>query len=129
MINDSALLLSIACIVGFVGDFLLQFATKTTSFDYGLRGYFQEHGPIESLFVAGGMMTIFYVIYLFSGLPLKWQYIAVYGVLLDIIFRVFRVFPSLDGYYSALTPFWTCLWEAVSMLIPLVIYSFFIKGK
>jgi len=118
---------NVAFLVGFFGDIFLQILAKTTPFDYGLRGYFAEHGSIEAPFIAGGMMVLFYIIYSFTGLPLKWQYIAVYGVLLDILFRTFMIFPSLKGYYSALTPFWTCLWEAVSMVLVIAVYSFLKK--
>jgi len=113
---------SVAFLVGFFGDIFLQILCKTTPFDYGLRGYFKEHVAPEAPFIAGGMMVLFYIIYNFTGLPLKWQYIAIYGVILDILFRVLMIFPSLKGYYSALNPFWTCLWEAVAMVLVLVAY-------
>jgi len=114
---------SVAFLVGFFGDIFLQILCNTTPFDYGLRGYFKEHGSVEATFIAGGMMVLFLIIYGFTGLPLKWEYLAIYGVVLDILFRTFMIFPSLKGYYSALTPFWTCLWEAVAMVLVLVFYS------
>ena len=114
---------SVAFLVGFFGDIFLQILAKSTPFDYGLRGYFTEHGAVEAPFIAGGMMVLFYIIYNFFKFPLKWQYIAVYGILLDILFRTFMIFPSLKGYYSALTPFWTCLWEAVAMVMVVAVYN------
>ena len=118
---------SVAFLVGFFGDIFLQILCNTTSFDYGLREYFKQHGSPESPFIAGGMMVLFYIIYGFTNLPLKWQYIAVYGVILDILFRQFMIFPSLHGYYAALTPFWTCLWEAVSMVLVILFFNFKLK--
>jgi len=114
---------SVSFLVGFFGDIFLQVLCNTTSFDHGLRGYFKEHGSIEAPFIAGGMMVLFSIIYSLTGLPLKWEYFAIYGVLLDILFRTFMIFPSLKGYYSALTPFWTCLWQAVSMVLVLAVYK------
>ena len=118
---------SVAFLVGFFGDIFLQLLAKFTSFDYGLRGYFKEHGAVEAPFIAGGMMVLFIIIYGLTGLPLKWQYFAIYGVILDILFRTFMIFPSLKGYYAALSPFWTCLWEAVSMVLVFAVFKFLKK--
>jgi len=112
-------------LVGFFGDIFLQLLCQTPYFNYGLKEYFKQHGAPESPFIAGGMMVLFLIIYRFTGLPIKWQYFAVYGVILDILFRVFMIFPILKGYYSALTPFWTCLWEAVAMVLVVIAYSYF----
>jgi hypothetical protein len=90
------------------------------NFDYGLKEYFKQHGPEESVFIAGGMMTFFYILYSFTGLPLKWQYLAVYGVMLDMLFRKYMIFESLKGYYAALSPTATCFWQAFSMVLPLL---------
>ena len=114
---------SVAFLVGFFGDIFLQVLANTTSFDFGLRGYFKEHGSVEAPFIAGGMMVLFTIIYNLFKIPLKWEYFAIYGVILDILFRTFMIFPSLKGYYSALTPFWTCLWEAVSMVLVFAVYQ------
>ena len=118
---------SCAFLVGFFGDFFLQVLSKSPDFDFGLKKYFEVHGKAEALFIAGGMMTLFYILYSLTGLPLKWQYIAVYGILLDILFRVYNIFPSLKWYYSALSPFWTCLWEAIAMVLPLILFNLFSK--
>jgi len=113
---------SVAFLVGFFGDLFLQILCKSTSFDYGLRDYFTQHNGPEALFIAGGMMALFMIIYNLTGLPLKWQYLAVYGVILDLLFRTFNIFPSLEGYYSSLNHFWSGLWQSVSMVLILVAY-------
>ena len=115
-------LLTISCLTGFIGDATLQFLTKFMGGDtgWGLKEYFKQHGSAEALYIAGGMMTLFYVIYLvLLGLPPIWYYLAVYGVILDWIFRVTMIFPSLKGYYTQLNYFWSAFWGAVPMLMPL----------
>ncbi len=87
---------------------------------WGLREYFKQHGSVESLFIAGGMMTLFYIIYLILlGLPPLWYYLAIYGILLDLFFRETMIFPSLQGYYDHLNYFWSAFWGAVPMILPL----------
>ena len=117
-------LVSIACLTGFVGDASLQFLTTKMGLGgptgWGLKPYFKQHGKVESLFIAGGMVTIFYVIYIsLLRLPPKWYYLSIYGIILDYIFRITMLFPSLDGYYKSLNYFWSAFWGAVPMLIPL----------
>ena len=113
---------SCAFIVGFFGDIFLQLYCKNSD-RCGLNSYFTQHGSAEAPFIAGGMGVLFFIIYNLFGLPLKWQYIAIYGVLLDIIFRKFMIFPSLKDYYISNTFFWTCLYEAIAMVLPLILYS------
>lgn len=117
-------LVSIACLTGFVGDALLQVMTRYGMggpTGWGLTPYFRHHGPAESLFIAGGMMALFYIIYIdLLHLPVTWYYLAIYGVVLDYIFRVTRLFPSLDGYYAHLNYFWSAFWGAVPMMLPLI---------
>jgi len=118
---------SSAFIAGFVGDASLQIATKKLNMGgptgWGLKEYFKQHGTTESLFIAGGMMTLFYIIYLdVLNLPLNYMYLAIYGVILDFIFRKFIIFPSLKGYYQHLNYFWSAFWGAVPMIIPLFVY-------
>ena len=96
---------SVAFLVGFFGDIFLQLLCQTPYFDYGLKEYFKIHGAPEAPFIAGGMMVLFVIIYRFTGLPIKWEYFAIYGVILDILFRTFMIFPSLKAYYSALLRF------------------------
>jgi hypothetical protein len=118
-------LVGVACITGFVGDFILQLAVKhgfggVTG--WGLKEYFQQHGSAEALFIAGGMMSIFYVIYLLFLEPNIW-YLAIFGILLDLLFRKTMIFSSLKGYYKHLNYFWSAVWGAIPMMIPYFIYK------
>ena len=118
-----AKLIAFACLSGFFGDALLQILTKYMGgpTGWGLKEYFRQHGVAESMFVAAGMLTLFYVIYLFVlRLPVKWQYLALFGIILDYVFRKTMVFPSLKGYYQQLNYFWSAVWGAIPMILPLV---------
>lgn len=128
---SSSQILIIAVLVGFFGDALLQIlvaAGMGGKTGWGLRDYFQQHGRAESLFIAAGMMALFFVIYLLLKLPLKFYLLAIYGIILDILFRVIMVFPSLRGYYKALNPFYSALWGAIPMMLPLFICSLLSRG-
>lgn len=122
-------IVSTSTLVGFIGDLCLQIMTyygmggKT---GWGLNSYFQLHGRVESLFIAGGMMALFYIIYIY-GLKLELNIVnlSIYGIVLDFIFRKLRLFPSLDGYYRHLNYFWSAFWGAVPMIIPYVLYQKF----
>lgn len=129
-IMDGKLLAS-ACLTGFLGDAGLQVLTKKFNMGgpsgWGLKPYFALHGAAESLFIAGGMMTLFYVLYL-AFLPVNWIYLAVYGIILDLIFRKTMLFTSLVGYYENLNYFWSGFWGAVPMIMPLMaLYLFKVK--
>ena len=129
---DSSKLISIALFVGFVGDLLLQIMTKHGlggSSGWGLKEYFVQHGFRESTFIAGGMLALFYVLYNITGLPFTILNMFLYGILLDLVFRLFRIFPSLDGYYKYLNYFWSALWGAIPMIIPLLIYNLFFHRR
>jgi hypothetical protein len=67
---------------------------------WGLNDYFKKHGRAESIFIAGGMMVIFYLIFITAGkfvnLPINFFLLAIYGVLLDLLFREAMIFKSLD---------------------------------
>jgi hypothetical protein len=119
-------LVTIACLTGFFGDASLQLMTKKFGMGgptgWGLKQYFALHGTGEALCVAAGMMSIFYIIYLYIlRLPPVWYYLAIYGIVLDFIFRKLRLFQSLDGYYKALNYFWSAFWGAVPMVMPLLV--------
>ena len=119
-------LLCIACFVGFIGDSLLQTGDHFNlggPTGWGLRDYFKQHGRAESLFIAGGMMTLFYALFSLTNLPINYITMSIYGILLDLLFRELRIFPSLDGYYSYLNYFWSAFWEAFSMCLPLLVYK------
>ena len=115
---------AIATLVGFFGDAILQVLVKMGmggQTGWGLKPYFKQHGSTEALFTAAGMMALFFVIYVATGLPLKLQYLAIYGILLDLLFREANLFPSLKGYYGHLNYFWSAVWGAIPMMIPLLI--------
>lgn len=124
-------LIVISTLTGFIGDAMLQVATGRgmgTKTGWGLNKYFSQHGKAESTFIAGGMMSLFYILYSFTGLPFKVQYMAAYGVILDAIFRFTGVFPSLKGYYKHLNYFWSAVWGAIPMITPLLIYKIYDKN-
>ena len=131
--RQTAILLGLACASGFFGDALLQTLTHASlggPTGWGLNQYFEQHGRAESMFVAAGMMTVFYAIYLFIlRLPVKWYYLAIYGVILDLIFRKTMLFPSLKGYYNHLNYFWSAVWGIIPMLLPLLLYQLVKKTK
>ena len=121
-------LIVISCIAGFVGDALLQFGSKVLKLGgqtgWGLKSYFAQHGPSESVFIAGGMMTVFYIIYLyFLSFPINYVYLAIYGIVLDFIFRKTEIFPSLRGYYGYFNYFWSAVWGAIPLILPLLIHA------
>jgi len=116
---------AVSILVGFFGDLALQLLTKYFHLGgqtgWGLLPYFKQHGTNESAFVAAGMMGMFYVLYVsVLRLPLRLDYLAVYGVVLDFIFRKMRLFPTLDGYYGHLNYFWSAVWGAIPMMLPLI---------
>lgn len=114
----------IACFTGFIGDFLLQTGAKMGMggpTNWGLKDYFKQHGAAESLFVAGGMMTLFYSTFMLTGLPINYVNLSIYGMIIDLIFRTFMIFKSLEGYYSYFNYFWSAFWIALPMCIPLFI--------
>lgn len=124
--KEACLLITISTLVGFVGDATLQLGSKLgmgTSSGWGLKEYFKQHGCAESLFIAGGMMGLFYIIYTSTGLPFKIQYMIIYGIILDLIFRLTGIFSSLKGYYKYFNYFWSAVWGAIPMVIPLLIWK------
>ena len=116
-------LLVIAGLVGIIGDFMLQIGTNSGA-KWGLNDYFKQHGSMEALFIAGGMMVLFYAIYLALKLPLNYPSIAVYAIVLDVLWRKLNIFPSLKGYYERYNYFWSGLWEIIAMCLPLFIYHY-----
>jgi hypothetical protein len=49
--------------------------------------------------------------------------LAIYGIILDLIFRKTMLFSSLKGYYQYFNYFWSAVWGAIPMIIPLLIYD------
>lgn len=108
-----------AFIVGFAGDAALQLLVQNGYGDWGLSEYFERHGSVEAMFIAGGMMyAAAYVHEKLTGgnEPLS---LFVYGAAVDVAFRYGRIFPSLDGYYAALTPVESAIWGGLPMVMPL----------
>lgn len=96
----------LACLTGFVGDFLLQMGADVGYDPGNLLPYFKQHGRPEALCIGGGLMAICYYLYSLF-LPYNFWYLALYGVLLDIFFRYTMFFDSLRPYYADLSPWWS----------------------
>jgi len=125
-------LVSIACIVGILGDALLQFSNAYLPFggntSWGLKPYFKQHGSRESLFIAGGMLALFYLIYIYVfhlclHIPITYTNIAIYSILLDLFFRETMFFQSLKEYYQYFNYFWSAVWAVIPMCAPLMLYK------
>jgi hypothetical protein len=116
-------LIALACFTGFTGDFLLQTGVKMDlggPTGWGLKDYFDLHGSAESLF-AGGMMSLFYSLFLLSGVRLTYKNLALYGIFLDLVFRKLMIFKSLEGYYTYFNYFWSAVWGAIPLCLPFLI--------
>lgn len=114
----------LAFFTGFFGDFILQEGAKMGmggSSNWGLKKYFEQHGANESLFIAGGMLTLFFSVYVLLGFPLTYINISIYGIIIDLLFRQFRIFHSLDGYYKYFNYVESAVWIAIPMCIPLLL--------
>jgi len=124
-----------AAITGALGDAALQVIVKNTNADWGLKDYFALHGTGEAICVAAGMMALFFVAWVGILAPvLRVQpdnllAVAIYGVALDLLFRRYRIFPSLDGYYASLNYFWSGFWAAIPMIIPVVLSKMFSQNS
>lgn len=114
-----------AFIVGVVGDAILQILVQTPYGEkWGLNKYFQLHGPIASLLIAGGMMYLFVGVFRLSfGSTPSYALTFLYGMMLDVIFRITRIMPSLDGYYEALTPIMSMIWGGIPAVIPFFLFN------
>lgn len=127
MNTQSGKLILIAILTGFLGDAFLQMLTRLNvgqCGSWGLKYYFDKQGSAESLFTAAGMMGLFYTLYALTGLPWEAPLLAVYAVLIDVIFRYTRLFPSLDKYYRCQSILrTTTIGGIVPMLIPFLIYK------
>lgn len=106
-----------AFFVGIAGDAALQVIVRGRGDLAGLKSYFDKHGPEESLFIAGAIMYFAVVSYEWTGFEVSNSSLFMYGGLLDIAWRQLRIFPSLDGYYQAMTPVESFIWGGVPLLI------------
>ena len=129
-------ILLITFLTGFFGDGLLQIGDKLGMggpTGWGLRDYFNLHGAAESCCIAGGMMTLFYILILpiFGKLTTTQTivFLAIYGVLLDLAFRKLMIFKTLDGYYRYFSYFWSAVWGAIPLVLPYLISLLINNGK
>jgi len=129
---DNGIILTTYFLTGFFGDLCLQLITSNSQKDWGLKEYFSQHGRPESLFIAGGMLTFFMIIYLYIfRMPLQrrsytsYLYLSIYGILLDLFFRETMIFSSLQGYYDNLNYFESAVWGAIPMMLPLAVLDLF----
>lgn len=107
-------------LVGSIGDIGLQTITKIQHEDkYGLRAYFMQHGSLESIFIAGGMIATFSAAYALIDPSMNLIGLAVYGAGLDVLFRCTHknIFPSLDDYYKKMNPINSAVWGAIPMML------------
>ena len=122
-------LVSLSFLVGFVGDAVLQFAVNKLGFDMGLKVYFKQHGKAESLFIAGGIVALSYIIYLLVlNLPLTYLNLFIYGFIIDLIFRYTHIFPSLDeSYYKYPVLQTAIIGGSIPAMLPYFIYKNFAR--
>lgn len=113
----------IAFIIGVFGDAALQLLDNTPfGRQWGLTTYFERHGPIAALFVAGSMMYLFTGMFTLAfGQNPSYAIVFLYGMLLDVLFRVTRVMPSLDNYYYALPPLTSMIWGGIPAVAPYIL--------
>jgi hypothetical protein len=110
------MILIFAALTGFFGDAFLQVLTANGQ-SPGLVPYFRQHGSFEALFLASGLMTVFFIVYqLFF--PVDYVYLILFGVGTDLLWRWGNLFPSLEGYYKYYSVFETCVYMAASMVLP-----------
>jgi hypothetical protein len=122
-------LIVIAALVGFVGDILLQLLNLDL-----FKTYFAQHGPLESMLIASGLVSMLYFIYLYPlsylfALPSSGTsgvlYFSLYILCFDIFLRHTRIFKSLDYFYDQLNYFQSGIPGAVlPALIPMVVFWF-----
>ena len=93
--------LLITCfITGIVGDSILQFL-QYRGVEMGLKEYFEQHGIVESLFIASSVLVSTYILYnTVFGFKFSYLGLAVFGFLVDICYRYLNVLPSLKGMYK-----------------------------
>ena len=77
----------------------------------------------ESLFIAAGMMYSFGILFDFFKVQKTSLNLSIYAAITDVLFRHFRLFPSLDGYYNALTSLESIIWAIIPANLPLLRYK------
>ena len=101
-----------AFFIGVAGDLGLQTLNKYTSKgkDWGLDTYFAKHGPVESLFIAGGMLVAFELLYDKIFTTKEYLYLFLLGGVVDVFFRTTMPMESLKDYYNQNNPLYTIFW-------------------
>lgn len=119
-------LVLIAWLVGFFGDLAVQAANRLNVIGFsgvGLTTYFGIHGSVESAFIAAGMVAGFYAVWIGIGAPLRWEFILLAALLLDLIWNLGNIFPSLTEYYKEPLIPRTLLGVVIPFLLPLFIWQ------
>ena len=109
----------ISFLVGIIGDIILQTWVKLAGDVVGLKSYFMEHGIVESLLIAGGLMYVVTIIYEQTKFKINYLNLFIYGIIIDLIMREFNLFPSLDEYYKVLNYFESAILGGLPMILPL----------
>lgn len=122
-------LITIAFMVGLVGDMLLQIYTNNFGDGMGLKNYFEQHGKVESLLIGAAIVCFAYILYMVVlQLPLSYTNLFIYGILVDFVFRFTRFFPSLNEYYDKLNIFQTAvIGGSGPAILPYFIYKVFVQ--
>ncbi len=115
------LILESSIFVGFCGDLALQSIVRPGA-DYGLLGYFKQHGSLESAFIAAGMMACLNYVYTRFDPGVNQIGFVAYGGLCDVVFRKYHgtIMPSLAGYYGAMSPGMSIVWGMIPQAMVLV---------
>lgn len=113
--------------IGAIGDFILQCIVNSSDQNdlWGLKYYFERHGRMESIFIAGGMMQFFTVFYEEIDPSLNTIGLIVYGSLIDLVFRYFDIFNSLENYYQKLSVPVTMFWG----FFPLLLFKYILNSE
>jgi len=108
-----------ACVItGFFGDIGLQILNTG---NWGLDGYFSQHGNPVAPFIAAGMMGIFGTLWnkYNKDEPPTIKQAMIYGGILDLLFRFLRPMSSLDGYYGAMPIWLSFIWGGIPFVMAL----------
>jgi hypothetical protein len=110
-----------AFFIGLFGDMILQTIVKFKGNFAGLKGYFKQHGILESIMIGAGIMLISTHFYELTKLPITFPYLFIYGGILDILWRQLNLMPSLEHtYYAALNPIESFIWGGIPMIMILL---------
>ena len=107
-------------IVAALGDVGLQIVTKQKGDLVGLKDYYEIHGEIESVLIAGGLMYGLALLYEQLPFPITNFNLFIYGGIWDIIFRQSKISKTLNNtYYQNIgTPLISFIWGGLPMVLP-----------